>query len=321
MAAPSEGCSLWRGWVGLCSRINRFFENSFFKWSGFVFVNPWKVIVVSLLIALGLMAGFARFNTQTQSERLYFPEHSQSKDDLERAAKSFPAKARNDEFIITMADGAASILNRKPFELALKLHKRIMNETGIEMICVPSDPLKTDGHPCLFSNVLHLFQYNSTLVTDQNITPTLLGALKNKHILFPNGRPAVVELENLLGDFQYDRQSDAISATALRALYTFKFPETDSFHKVVSDVQKKIGDVLLEGRAEAERDGMKLYLLTGRSTDESISESSGGDISLVAASIALMCTFSTVVLVGLRDHVSGHVTAGMRIKLAIISGC
>lgn len=44
--------------------------------------------------------------------------------------------------------------------------------------------------------------------------------------------------------------------------------------------------------------------------DSSIAESSGGDITLVAASIALMCTFSTVVLIALRDRVSGHVTAG-----------
>ena len=55
---------------------------------------------------------------------------------------------------------------------------------------------------------------------------------------------------------------------------------------------------------------MKLYLLTGRCTDDGISESSGGDISLVAVSITLMCTFATVVLFRLRNRVNGHVTVG-----------
>lgn len=309
---PSK-CSPWRAWVRLCSHINRFFETLFFKWSGFVFLNPWKVIIIGLLIALGLMAGFARFNTQAQSERLYFPQHSQSKDDLERAEKSFPAKARNDEFVITMADGASSILKQKAFLLALKLHKRIINETGIEKICIPMNPSKTDGTPCLFTTILHLFQYNSTLITDQTIEPTLLAAIQNKKILFPIGQTAESELKNILGDFTYNQQSGSIKATALRAMYTYKFPETDAAYELVTGVQKKIGEVLFEGRTEAERDGMKLYLLTGYSTDESISESSGGDISLVAASIALMCTFSTVVLIGARDRVSGHVTAGILI--------
>lgn len=96
MAAKETGeeacCNPWQSWVRFCSRINRSFETAFSKWSGFVFDNPWKFIVVGLLIALGLMSGFARFNAQPQSERLYFPESSQSKDDLERAQKSFPSK-------------------------------------------------------------------------------------------------------------------------------------------------------------------------------------------------------------------------------------
>ena len=306
----SNCCNPWRAWVRLCSNINRFFETLFFKWSGFVFLNPWKVIIIGLLIAFGLMAGFARFNTQEQLERLYFPQHSQSKDDLERAETSFPAKARLDEFIITMADGTSSVLKEKVFLLALKIHKRIINETGIQQICVPMDPSRTDGTPCLFTSVLHLFQYNSTLMTDQNIEPTLSAAIQNKKILFPIGQTAESELDNILGEFSYNRQSGAITATALRSTYTFKFPETDDTYKLVTSIQKKIGQVLFEGRTEAESDGMKLYLLTGQSTDESISESSGGDISLVAASITLMCTFSTVVLIGMKDRVSGHVTSG-----------
>ncbi|XP_066914671.1 patched domain-containing protein 3-like [Clytia hemisphaerica] len=316
--------SLWRGWVRICSAINGFFERSFVKWSGIVFDHPWKVILSGLLIALGLMAGFARFNPQTQTERLFFPEHSRSRDDLERAEKTFPSKFKPDQFFITMADGVSSVLNSKALKLGLKYHNRIMNETGIEQICLESNKSLT-GVPCVFLDPLFVFSYNESSITDASIQPILTNALRNRKIIFPNGITAERNFPSIFGRYEYDNITQRISATALRFMYFNKFPETDSTHKLTSDIQKKMIDILLDaGVPEAERNGMKLYLLTGRSTDDGISESSGGDISLVAVSITLMCTFATVVLFRLRNRVNGHVTVGFAgigcIALGIGSG-
>ena len=256
--------SVWRGWVRFCSIINRFFENLFTKWTGIAVDHPWKIIMIGMLVALGLMAGFARFTMQNQAERLFFPDHSTTITDLERSMRSFPNKAKPDEFIITMADGERSVLNNtKALKLALKMHTRIMAETGIEAICIKSNLAKYTK-PCYVSSVLELFHYNESFITDDSIQPTILGALNDEKLILANGRNTKMNIQNLLGKFRYDAQSNTIYSSAIRVRYFNIFPETDSAYELASRVQKKFIDVLQkEGENLAEADGMKMYFFTG----------------------------------------------------------
>jgi len=256
---------VWRGWVRICSIINRFFENLFIKWTGLVVDHPWKVIIIGVLVALALMAGFVRFKPLNQAERLFFPDHSTTREDLARSMKSFPNKAKPDEFIITMADGVSSVLNNsKALKLALKIHKRIMAETGIKSICIRSNHEGGYTKPCFVSSSLELFRFNESFITDNQIKPIILESLSNDSLILADGRNTKMSIQGLLGKFHYDTQKNTIHASAIRVEYFNIFPETDDSYELVSAVQEKIINILKEGQSLAEADGMKLYLLTGK---------------------------------------------------------
>ena len=303
---------IWYAWVRLCTKVNGFFELIFSKWAYICGSYPKTVIGISLLISLGFMAGFARFDLQNQSERLYFPQNSDSRKLQDRAESTFNVKGRIFEFIILMKNGS-NIVNPETFKAALELHNGLLNQTErLKDICIfLRKPRNPENKDCFYMGALDLVHYNETLITNQNISSNssyLLDTLNNNNTLFRNGRPASIMARHFLGNLI--KTDDKISSNSVRMSYYNRFPETDDFYDFTLPIEQDIIDYFQSNVGNLDAKGMVLEYFTGRSIDDSISESSGGDISLVAAAITLMCVFTTVVLLRVRDPVGGHFWTG-----------
>ena len=303
---------VWYEWIQFCAKVNRFFEFMFSKWAYICGSYPKTVIGISLLISLGFMAGFARLDLQNQSDRLYFPQNSDSRKLQDRAESTFNGKGRIFEFIILMKNGS-SIVNPEAFKAALELHNGVLNQVEkLKYICIflrePSNPENKD---CFYMGALDLVQYNEILITNQNIninSTYLLDILSNNSTLFRNWRPASIMARHFLGKLV--KTNDKISFNSLRMSYFNKLPEVDEFYDFTLPIEQDIIDYFQSKVGNLKARGMVLEYFTGRSIDDSISESSGGDISLVTAAITLMCVFTTVVLLRVRDPVGGHFWTG-----------
>ena len=92
---------MYEKWIQICGKINGFFENCFEKWARFVYRNSIVVIVVSLVVSLGLCAGFARFKQQSDGMRLYVPQESEAVRELDEVKPFFNLYMFEMDFIIS----------------------------------------------------------------------------------------------------------------------------------------------------------------------------------------------------------------------------
>ena len=251
----------------------------------------------------------AAFNQKEHKERLYFPEDTQSKRDLARAQKSFPYKLIADEFFITMADEKTSVLNAKALRFALRLHQKIMLETGIRSSCYKIKRTHNNPPKCMVRTLLELFEFDENLITEESIQQTIADAMNNPKRLIL-GRPASMVFEDVLGKFRFDSSSNTSYASAIRVMYMMKFPEDEHIYEVLAKTQKESIDLLLSQQPKAEEQGLKLFLQMLRSVDDGIGESFRGDMSLVVISIGMMVVFIVVCLFKLRDRVGSQVLIG-----------
>lgn len=310
----------WILWVHMCAKLNNFLENLFSKWTVICAKYPVVVIVLSVLIFGSFMTGFLRFKEQTQSERLYFPQESTSKKLLDRSEHSFNAKTKPEEFLIEMKNGS-NILNEEAVKTTLKIHEGLFKAAkGFSSICILLNPsIKPTNQDCAFIGILDIFQYNESLITDRNINSNeslLKKALNDNRTLFRNGRPASVNLRQVLGSYKFDKAKNKIEAKVIRMIYYAHFQEFDEGYEKTLLVEKRMIDYFESQQSYVASKGMVLHFFTGRSTDDSIAESSGGDLSLVIGAIVLMCSFTTLVLIKFNDMVAGHFVIG---KLLFIS--
>ena len=268
---------VWNKWVSICLSVNRLLSLLFSKWTTFAGTYPKAVIAVGFVIALGLMGGLFRFKIQNHGARLYFPQNSKARQYMDRADKSFPVKAKPEEFILTRKDGG-SILTTEAFTTALMLHNGIKS-TRIDQICTKINQEKTGFNSCFVKGVLELFQYNESKITELSIQSTLQGAYNDDSKLMMNGIPASYNFPNVLGHFSVENKT--IKADAIRMMYYVYYAETAEAYQKLLPIEDEFINFLQSKQNEIKAKGMVLFLNAGKSIDESISQSSGGDISFV----------------------------------------
>ena len=222
---------MWNGWVRVCLSINLFLQNTFTKWTDVVSRNPWKVIVTGILISLALMTGFMRFKELKHTERLYFPRNSRTKDDLARAEKSFPQKIKPDEWILATGgdfNNGRNVLNARALQFALETHKHIWAVSRPHDTCYKpkrfDNTANTDTNnnfeSCLTLSILELFNYNATLMTnDEAIQRKIFDAYHNDKLIMSNGRPALLNIPTILGRISFNMTSQRAYASSMRFLY------------------------------------------------------------------------------------------------------
>ena len=75
-------------------------ERIFESWARYIIMHTALIVAVSLFIALGFLAGFARFETRNQAALLYYPQHSEAWNELDATEKSFNHYIFNNNFML-----------------------------------------------------------------------------------------------------------------------------------------------------------------------------------------------------------------------------
>ena len=73
--------------VRIFRKLNHSMERFFESWTRYIIKNTALVMAVSLFIALGFLAGFARFEKRNQPARLYYPQNSEAWNELDATEK------------------------------------------------------------------------------------------------------------------------------------------------------------------------------------------------------------------------------------------
>ena len=298
----------WRRWLKVCQSLNKFLEKLFTKMAFKIASNPCIVLIVSILIPLIMLSGYARFNMLRRSEDLYLPQTSRAMIDLPRAEKYFKMSLKLEEFIIkkTNPDKENSILESEIFEIALEMHQHIIKLPAFDFVCYKSD----FDDSCIWSTPLEIFQYNPLAL--KNISETLSRVYLNTTIMLKIGRQAFTSFPNYFGYFEFDIQLGKIKrAEALRNAYYVKDPNNDEIYEKITEFESHYVTYMDNMAKKLEKMGLTLLYNTARSIDIALSDSVKEDIVLVPVALFLMIVFCTVTLARFKNKVIGHVLLGM----------
>ena len=280
----------------LCRLYNRLIE-SFFAALGELVANyPLVIILGCFVIMLALASGFAFIDTENRTEKLYIPQNSQSISNLNKAKDyGFYRPSRLTEVIISNNEGS-KVLTKDCFQDALLLHEVITNISGYIELCLPLvKGLKpVVSNQCLTEEPLGLFNFTS------NEFERLLFTL-NKHQTSRIGL-----FRRVFGKMLRNTSGQIISAKAIRLIYHLKgFSLDEDASEKTTDWEKQFLDKMKAFNANRLKCG-PIFFTSGRSLDDSISESTGADIKLVTVTFTIMISFACFMLAKYRNPLTGH---------------
>ena len=285
-------------WLRLCHKLNQFLESCFEAVGLCISKHPFITLCVGIFLTLALMGGFAQFHLITRVEDLYIPQDSEALKDLEEAGKHFTLKTRSEEVIILRKDGK-SPLDVEVFQNLLDIHSNIISIPGFQEICI-----KGGSSHCVVNSPLEIFNY--TVPNDSNIVEVLNRAYVSNSIL-SNFRTAEINYRDYFAYFEYDYSHKKIRrAEAVRNMYFVVFPEDDDSFEKAMVWEKKFINYMDKMVKKLDSKGLKLLYSSGRSLDDSVTNSSEKDIKLITFSFTLMFLFCTVTLAHFRNRVIGH---------------
>ena len=296
-------------------------EVGFYKYGYLISKRPLVVILICTVLAGAFGWGLSLLKIETRTDKLYIPQESRSISDLRNAEQYFPVKVRTAK-VILMPKTGDSVFEAGLFKAGLKIFQSILNKTALDGVCIKANA-SSSGTISLPTNCVTLdpflfFKYNEADI--KNVTDTVNQIDKNPNITMPNGRPAASTFPFLFGKIQKDSNGTIKSARALRFQFYLKYPEDDTFTEKVLKWEKQFIDVIQSLEKDITSQGYDLYYFAFRSVDDSINESTGGDIKLLVITFVIMCTFTCLVLCSFRDRVKGHAMVANTGILAVAFG-
>lgn len=223
-----------------------------------------------------------------------------------------------------------NVLTSDTFKLGNDVMKSIVNNTNMEKVCIKSNGrpwpyIRNETSNCIRVDPFQIFNYSSQAM-ETNISQEINRLLVNPNYLMLNGRPLSSNIENIFGSMKMGSYGDLEYAEALRIDFPIIFPKNDD---VYSEVLKWEGDFLKHIdsiKNHFKKMGLNLFVFTFRSIDDSINDSTGGDVKYISITFAIMCTFTCLALIRFKscDFVSGHSMAGtvgiLVVAMGIVSG-
>ena len=304
---------MYEKWIQICGKINGFFENCFEKWARFVYRNSIVVIVVSLVVSLGLCAGFVRFKQQSDGMRLYVPQESEAVRELDEVKPFFNLYMFEMDFIIF--SNKTNIIRKDVFDFVDSIQSdigKIQTESGLTL---ETRCFKSSSNSCIIVSPLDLIPDKNYT----NIEADLLKAYKN-NTLMGNGRPASINFPGLFGNLKMDQVNGNMSATSVRIVYPVhtaknseEYDQSKEFDTEYRQVMEKWSEVMKEHRLE-------VVFLGLTTTDVSVSENSGGDITLMVVAVCIMLVLCVLFMASLVDTVESHFLLAIVAIISIILG-
>ena len=303
-------CSCLNWWYGLCNKLHRFVGKGFDKWGRIVYKRPVPVLVVSLILSLLLMAGFMKYSVYGQAERLFYPQDSQVFQDLERVEDNFYYYVQNEEFIVVGRENT-NVLDKDTFQIAYDIHQHILKVKGLDEFC-----LQNAKNNCLSIDPFGIFPGNNF----QNVSQKLFSALLDDSLVMSNGLSAKRNFPQIFGNFRSNPITGTVESNVLRVSYPVKFAQTRSLYERNKKVERKIIDYLKRKQSEVGANELSLAYNTVRGIDDSISQNTKDNFSLITVSIGSMILFCALGMLNLRHKIKSHVLLSLMGIVAVIFG-
>ena len=304
---------MWKQWIQACLKFNRSIVRFFEIWARFITRNTISVIIVTLFTVLGLMTGFACFQVRHQTIRLHYPQNSPAFQDLDKTETSFNNYVKDVTFLITMSNKdkkmTSNVVRDEVFKYALQIHNEIINVSSVYngKVITLRDICIMSNNRCLYDNVLELFEYKISKIT--NSGAVLKAAYLDKKRMLQSGRNFQMMMPELFG--RYNANGDNITASAVRFMYRCQFGKTLQMYNRNRAIGKSLQDVFKKHKSVANGKGFQLYYDTERSIDDAVEENTDSNIVLMVITFTLMLIFCSLLTIGFRDTVGGHFYLGL----------
>ena len=217
------------------------------------------------------------------------------------------------------------MLTADTFRKGFGIFQGILNNTKIETVCIK---VNITGQPfvhaktarCLRTDPFQLFNYSTNEMAKGNIALKLNSLLKNQGYLMTNLRPLSINLQSVLGKVRMDSTGNITYAEAIGFTIYLTYPDTDNQYKDILSWEGKFIKYMETVKKENSKSGLDVFYFTYKSIDDSINESTSGDIIFITITFTIMCTFTCFALSRFRNRVTGHGLAGMVGLIAVAMG-
>ncbi|XP_028418728.1 NPC1-like intracellular cholesterol transporter 1 [Dendronephthya gigantea] len=314
-----EGCHVSKSrycyrekWAWVQMILIIFLEKLFEMSAIFISRRPFRVIFCCLLVTIGLTCGFAMLKVDKNVKYLYLPENSEASQDIRKARSlGFELEVRQEEVVILPKHGK-SVLSQECLAEMIDLHNIITDIDHYDEYCYR----KNSNRSCASTNLLEIFSYQKENLV-ANITQRIQTVLQNDAFLMANGRRLVDNFNRIFGN---NASGDSLDSTnALRMAYYMKEYDRDGQEKEnildwESIYLKKISSFSKNTTCA------NVFYAAERSLDDSVSESTGSDISFFAVTFTIMGILSGIVNGRCGDARFGHQLLGYGALLSIYLG-
>ena len=229
--------------------IEKVIKLFFYNYGGFIARHPFPFLLLPVLLAGALGAGFVFLTEEQSVENLFTPENGQAKTDRKTVEELFAEHGDNDTLVthltrlgrsgnvIIRRNDGGNILTKTSMEEILILHETIMN---ISILHNDQEYTYTDlcvklNDVCNDNAILSVYNYNSSMVTTTILTYPLYNS-NDGTIFFLGGGLGGVKFES-------DSTDEVFSAEALQLSYFLRYEDSmddqrsalweDKFLKVV----------------------------------------------------------------------------------------
>ena len=302
--------SKWQLYVLFMRSFLAWLEKHFENLGRRVTTYPKATILISLIGVAICGAGLARLNFERRSSKLFVAQNSPSIKALDTGSVYFQnsVNARQEEIILFPKNADKNVVRKSCLEDAVRVMKDVEGIPDFKALCKskpkfasPNEMVHFDH--CRKVNILEVIGNISNSTTEM-IQRRLVSALRNASLIMSNGRNLLANLNEAFGNFQVNSVNMSVSAKALRIIIFMQQGKNNTHEEKIMKWEKSFISKMKALKSQLMN--TDLYYTAERSMDDSISDSSTADISLISITFTVMITFACLMLSKFVNPIRGH---------------
>ncbi|XP_066915627.1 patched domain-containing protein 3-like [Clytia hemisphaerica] len=280
----------------LTNTINGALENFFAAIGRGVANNPWKVIIISLVLSLLCMVGVLELQSENRGEKNWVSQTSDPIKHKEWIDDVFPIPSRTSKLLLEKKDGS-DLLTRdgllKLYEEDQKVKGMLFNKTGYQWtdICYSAA-----GSACIPTSVLELWSYDRAIIS--NLTNDQIKATINSQGLVSPMTGQNITIERLVGGpVKRGQNGDIEEASVLKVDYRLK--KQDIFDEGSGRDVDQYADAWEEELEKTFENGDADYVIFTYSlwaNDKASEDASNGDLQFFVVGYILVIIYLSIML-------------------------
>lgn len=284
-------------------KVDKGISSFFFRIGQFVANRPIITIVGCLLVAGGFGAGLAVLKTESRVEKLWVPQNTIAEEETTRFQEYFPEDRVSLVVVQSNSSSDRNVLTKDRLLSAMNMHNDILTREAKhedELYTLPDVctriggtcadfTLESDSCQCFIRSILKQWNYDiTTLENDNDVLATISAGYRSRE-----------EIEDALGNAEFDENGNLISAEAFSVIYLLEDRSVD----VDGRTEDKLNDAWEEKaflavvKSGEDYPGLSLAFFATRSFADEFGDAIGGDIMLVQISY-LIIYFALALLIG-----------------------